>query len=113
MEKIREGYTPEGTCAKNFVIDMHKDDNGELIFDELRMFGGKCAGNSQVLNRLASGKKVKDLIPQIKDIVCSNYRSCFGELAKALESYLDKQNGVTPLVVSHKRKPPLTMDKDL
>lgn len=105
--KIRESYIPEGTCAKNFVYDVHKDDNGDFVLDELRVFGGKCSGNPQIINRLAAGKKIKDLIPQFENIICNNYRSCFSELAKAFELFLQKQNGAEPLQMTHKRKPPL------
>lgn len=106
-DKIRESYIPEGTCAKNFVFDVHKNEEGEFIFDELRVFGGKCPGNAQVLNRLAKGKRINDLIPEFKNIICNNYRSCFSELAKAFENFLQKQAGAEPMQISHKRKKPL------
>ena len=107
MDKRRESYIPEGTCAKNFVFDVHKNEEGDFVFDELRVFGGKCPGNAQILNKLASGKKIQDLIPEFKNIICSNYNSCYSELAKAFELFLQKEQGVEPLQITHKRKQPL------
>ena len=112
MDKIRLSFNPEGTCVKNFIYDVHKDENGDFVFDELRTFGGKCSASAQILNRLANGKKIKELIPQFKEIVCSQYNSCFGELAKAFEQFLQQQENATPIVVSHKRKRPLEMDRE-
>jgi len=108
---IRKDYRPQGTCLKNIILDVKEDNEGELIFEEIRLFGG-CSGGNQGLRNLLVGKRLKEIIPKLENIICKNGTSCQKELAKACSEIILEHEGKNPIVISSKRKTPISENRE-
>lgn len=75
-------YKTRGTCSSK--IDFNVRDG---IVTHCAFHGG-CDGNAQGLARLATGRRVEDVIALLRGIQCRNGTSCPDQLARALEDYL-------------------------
>ena len=74
-------FIPKGVCARGIHLEI--DDND--IITQVKFTGG-CAGNTQGVARLAEGRKVDDVIENLKGIRCGmKSTSCPDQLAQALE----------------------------
>ena len=71
-----------GTCESAIAYEV-----ADGVVTKCEFLGG-CPGNTQGVARLVVGRKVEDLIPLLKGIVCRNGTSCPDQLAKALEAEL-------------------------
>lgn len=78
-------YNPTGICA--IGIDFEIVDG--CVFG-VRFTGG-CDGNHKGLAALIEGMKVEEAVKRLKGITCGpRNTSCPDQLARALESYLQK-----------------------
>ena len=83
MDRI--DWAPEDVCASSMTIWV---DNGIIKKTEII---DSCDGNSQGIIRLIEGKPVEEVIALLRGIDCEGRgTSCPDQLAKALESYLNK-----------------------
>ena len=73
-------FKTSGTCAQAINYEVV---DGVLTKCE---FVGGCPGNTQGVAKLAVGRKVDEIIPLLKGIVCRGGTSCPDQLAKALLS---------------------------
>lgn len=79
-------YNPVGICA--IGIDFEVVDG---VVEDVQFTGG-CNGNHKGLNALIKGMKVEEAISRLKGITCGpRNTSCPDQLARALESYLEKR----------------------
>ena len=74
-----------GTCAS--FIDINVEDG---ILKEMKFIGG-CAGNTQGIAALATGRPVTEVIAALKGLSCRNGTSCPDQLALALEGLTVKR----------------------
>jgi len=72
-------FKPKGICPAEIHFTL-KDNS----IRDLRMVGGGCHGNSQLIARLLDGIDVDKVLPFLDGIVCRNDTSCADQLAKAL-----------------------------
>lgn len=72
-------YKTQGVCSQ--AIEYEVTDG---ILSACRFVGG-CRGNTQGVAKLATGRKVEDVIALLKGIQCRNGTSCPDQLARALE----------------------------
>lgn len=79
MEKI---YIPSGVCSRQITIDVNEKD--QTIYSV--SFVGGCNGNLKGISSLVKGRKIDEVINDLKGIDC-NFKgtSCPDQLAKALE----------------------------
>jgi len=78
-----ESYrTTGGTCCRQIIYAINEKD--ELITCK---FINGCGGNTQGIARLVLGRKIDDIIAQLKGIPCKGATSCPDQLAKALEEF--------------------------
>jgi len=77
-------YETRGTCSG--AIE-YETENGVLT--ACRFVGG-CPGNTQGVAKLATGRRVEDVVAALKGIQCRNGTSCPDQLARALERELAK-----------------------
>ena len=73
-------FKTTGTCSS--AINYEVSDG---VVTKCEFVGG-CPGNTQGVARLAVGRKVADVIAQLKGIQCRNGTSCPDQLARALEA---------------------------
>ena len=73
-------HSTTGTCSRAINYEV---EDGVLTKCE---FVGGCPGNTQGVARLAVGRKVADVIAQLKGIQSRNGTSCPDQLARALEA---------------------------
>ena len=78
-------YRTTGTCSSAINYEV---ENG--VVTKCQFVGG-CRGNTQGVARLVIGKKVEDVIALLKGIQCQNGTSCPDQLARALETTLQKE----------------------
>ena len=73
-------YHTEGTCSRNIILEM----DGDTI-QSVQFIGG-CNGNLKGIASLVKGRKIDEVIGDLKGIDC-NFKgtSCPDQLAKALE----------------------------
>jgi uncharacterized protein (TIGR03905 family) len=74
--------TFRGTCASGACLEIV---DGRIT--SCRILGG-CPGNTQAVGRLVEGRRVEEVIPLLKGIVCRGGTSCPDQLARALEAVL-------------------------
>ena len=74
-------YTPHGVCSQRIEVEL----DGETV-RSVRFTRG-CAGNTQGVAALASGRTTGELIDALRGIVCRNGTSCPDQLARALEAH--------------------------
>lgn len=74
-------YKTKGTCSRR--IELAVEDG---VITACRFTDG-CSGNLQGVSRLVIGKKVDDVIENLRGIQCQNGTSCPDQLARALEAY--------------------------
>lgn len=83
MEKTFH-YHPQNVCSREMIIVTEDD-----IIRKVTTIGG-CPGNTQGVNKLVEGKKIDDVIAELKGIKCPGSRthvtSCPDQLALALEA---------------------------
>ncbi len=80
-------YKPTGVCSRQIELEME----GNIICRVT--FTGGCHGNTQGLAALAVGMTAEEYIARCAGIRCGfKATSCPDQLAKALQSYLDKQS---------------------
>jgi uncharacterized protein (TIGR03905 family) len=72
-------FKAKGICPAEIHFTL-KDDG----IRDLRMVGGGCHGNSQLIARLLNGMDVDKALPFLHGIVCRNGTSCADQLARAL-----------------------------
>jgi len=79
MEKI---YIPSGVCSRQITIDVNEKDQTINFVS----FVGGCNGNLKGISSLVKGRKIDEVINDLKGIDC-NFKgtSCPDQLAKALE----------------------------
>ena len=78
-------YTPRGTCARRFEIQVE-----EGVIQDVQVEGG-CSGNLQGISRLVEGMKVEDAIEKMRGIKCGfKPTSCPDQLAIALSEAAQK-----------------------
>lgn len=78
-------YNPTGICAMG--IDFEIVDG---CVSNVRFIGG-CDGNHKGIAALIEGMKIEEAITRLKGIKCGpRSSSCPDQLARALESYLQK-----------------------
>ena len=82
-------YQTQGTCSQ--AIQYEVEDG---VLKECRFLGG-CPGNTQGVARLATGRRVEEVISLLKGIQCRNGTSCPDQLARALEGELEAAKGFT------------------
>lgn len=83
METIQ--YQTHGTCCRMILAQV---DNG-VVKDV--QFAGGCMGNQAGIRALTRDMKIADVIERLKGIDCGGKgTSCPDQLARALQSYLDK-----------------------
>ena len=77
--------TDGGVCSKKIDIEV---ENGIVRKAE---FTGGCPGNLIAVNQLVKGRKAEDVITLLRGTPCGGKpTSCPDQLAKALQSYLEK-----------------------
>ena len=76
-----EVYKTTGTCSRAIEFEVEND-----IVKNVKFIGG-CAGNTQGVARLATGRKVDEVIESLEGIQCRYGTSCPDQLAKALKQY--------------------------
>ena len=81
---MRFSYTPEGVCSTRIDLDIE-----DGVVRDCAFIDG-CEGYGRGVSRLAAGRKAAELIPLLKDITCEGHASCPGQLAAALQQYLDQ-----------------------
>ena len=72
-------FKPKGICPAEIHFNL-KDNS----IRDLRMVGGGCRGNSQLIARLLDGIDVDKVLPLLHGIECRDDTSCADQLAKAL-----------------------------
>ena len=69
-------YTTQGTCSREILIDVEGD-----IITHIEFIGG-CTGNTQGVARLATNRKISEVIDLCKGIACRGATSCPDQLSK-------------------------------
>ena len=79
MEKV---FIPSGVCSRQITIDVNENDQ---TINSVSFVGG-CNGNLKGIASLVKGRKIDEVIGELKGIDC-NFKgtSCPDQLAKALE----------------------------
>jgi uncharacterized protein (TIGR03905 family) len=72
-------FKTKGVCPK----EIHLSLNGTTI-EQIRLVGGGCPGNSQLVERLLQGRAIDEVLPFLQDIQCRNGTSCPAQLSQAL-----------------------------
>ena len=76
-------YTPKGVCSMEIKLDINDNDTINSV-----EFVGGCSGNTQGVAKLASGRKVDEVIDLLSGIKCGfKATSCPDQLACALKQY--------------------------
>ena len=75
-------FKTQGTCAQ--AINYEVSDGVVTACS----FVGGCPGNTQGVARLVIGRKVAEVVPLLKGVVCRGGTSCPDQLARALEAEL-------------------------
>ncbi len=73
-------FKPKGICPKEIHFSLQ-----DHTIENLRMVGGGCPGNSELVCRLLQGKSIDEVLPLLAGIVCRNKTSCADQLAQALQ----------------------------
>lgn len=76
-----ESYKTAGVCSR--TIEFEIDGN---ILKSVK-FNGGCAGNTQGVSKLATGRPIDEVISLLEGIKCRNNTSCPDQLAQALKQY--------------------------
>jgi uncharacterized protein (TIGR03905 family) len=71
-----------GTCASGASYEIV-----DGVITACKIHGG-CPGNTQAVARLVVGRRVEEVVPCLKGIVCRMGTSCPDQLAQALEAEL-------------------------
>lgn len=80
-----EKFKTSGVCASEIHFEIENDTLKELTFVR------GCAGNALGISSLVKGQNIHDVIARLKGINCNGRgTSCPDQLAKALESYINK-----------------------
>lgn len=74
-------YKTNGTCSTQISFEVDQD-----IITQCAFTNG-CSGNTQGVARLVVGRRIDEVIPMLRGIVCQNGTSCPDQLAQALEQY--------------------------
>jgi uncharacterized protein (TIGR03905 family) len=72
-------FRPKGICPK----EIHLSLNGPVI-EQLRLVGGGCPGNAQLVERLIRGRSIDEIQPFLEGIQCRNGTSCPDQLWQML-----------------------------
>ena len=72
-------FKTKGVCPK----EIHLSLNGTAI-EQIRLVGGGCPGNAQLVERLLQGRAIDEVLPFLQDIQCRNGTSCPDQLSQAL-----------------------------
>ncbi|MBO5926715.1 MAG: TIGR03905 family TSCPD domain-containing protein [Clostridia bacterium] len=80
-------YNTNGTCSRQIVFDVTKDNKVTNV-----KFIGGCIGNLQGVSKLVNGRDVDEVISLLSGIKCRGNTSCPDQLAKALLQYKNKNN---------------------
>jgi uncharacterized protein (TIGR03905 family) len=73
-------FKPKGICPK----EIHFSLQDNLRFEHLRLVGGGCPGNGELVSRLLEGRSIDEVLPHLEGIVCRNGTSCADQLSQAL-----------------------------
>lgn len=79
-------YKTRGTCSQQILIEAEGD-----TLTHVEFIGG-CTGNTQGVARLATNRKISEVIELCKGIACRGATSCPDQLARALEAIVAQQN---------------------
>ncbi|MDR3591803.1 MAG: TIGR03905 family TSCPD domain-containing protein [Negativicutes bacterium] len=77
-------YVPQGVCAKEIHFEVE-----EGIIQSVNFIGG-CKGNLAAISTLVRGMTVEEVVCKLRGNRCQNETSCADQLARALESALQK-----------------------
>ena len=78
-------YKTHGTCSQAIEIEVEGD---TVTF--VKFIGG-CTGNTQGVARLATGRRIDELIDTLSGIQCRGGTSCPDQLARALRQIKDQE----------------------
>lgn len=78
-------FRPKDVCPKEIHLSLQG-----LAIEQIRMVGGGCPGNSELVGRLLKGRSIDEVLPFLEGIRCRNGTSCADQLAQALRMV---QNG--------------------
>jgi uncharacterized protein (TIGR03905 family) len=81
-----EIFKTTGVCSR--TIEFEIDGN---ILKSVK-FNGGCAGNTQGVSKLATGRPIDEVISLLDGIKCRNNTSCPDQLATALMEYKTANN---------------------
>ncbi len=80
---MKTSYFPKGVCSKRYDLEL---DAGTI--KSIKIEGG-CSGNLNLISKVLTGKKAKDMIPLLRGTVCQNHSSsCPDQISYALEEAL-------------------------
>lgn len=72
-------FKPQGVCPKEIHFSLR-----DQVIDQIRMVGGGCPGNSELVARLLKGRSIDEVLPFLSGIDCRNETSCADQLSRAL-----------------------------
>jgi uncharacterized protein (TIGR03905 family) len=72
-------FKTQGVCPKEIHFSLR-----DHVIDQIRMVGGGCPGNSELVGRLLKGRSIGEALPFLGGIDCRNETSCPDQLAQAL-----------------------------
>ena len=72
-------FKTQGVCPTEIHFSLQ-----DHIINQIRMVGGGCPGNSELVGRLLKGRSIDEVLPFLSDIVCRNETSCADQFAQAL-----------------------------
>lgn len=81
----RVEFSPTGVCSKKIIVEADDD-----VITKVQIIGG-CPGNTLGISKLCIGKKIDEIIDELKGVKCGlKPTSCPDQLSMALEE-LKKQ----------------------
>ena len=72
-------FKAKGICPKEIHFSLK-----DLKFEQLRMVGGGCTGNTELIGRLLKDRAIDEVLPFLEGILCRNGTSCADQLRQAL-----------------------------
>src|SRR5208337_2861260 len=90
-------FKPKGVCPK----EIHFSLKAQSI-EQIRMVGGGCPGNSELMGRLLKGRPIDEVQSFLEGIVCRNGTSCADQLLQALLMVQSGQlQAADPITIMH------------
>ena len=79
-------YRTKGTCSREIIFNVDEND----VLKSVKFVNG-CSGNTQGIARLATGRKIDEIISLLEGIQCRAGTSCPDQFAKALKEYKERK----------------------